>query len=142
MLIMCDRQDGIFTPQMSDRINIKTTALWERINGMDVPVIYPKLKVSEDEINTANISIIKESSNYSLQIGGGLHVINFRVTFDTPLTLNNTTIGQLTTPPNGDILVTLNNGNIVIIVQKGTTAIKAFSNSSIQQVVCYFTYVV
>lgn len=142
MLIMCDRQDGIFTPQMSDRINIKTTALWEKINGMYVPAIYPKLKVSEDEINTANISIIKESSNYSLQIEGGLHVINFRVTFDTPLTLNNTTIGQLTTPPNGDILVTLNNGNIVIIVQKGTTAIKAFSNSSIQQAVCYFTYVV
>lgn len=142
MLILCDRQDGIFTPQMSDRLNIKATALWEKINGLNPPVIYPKLKVQNDDINVAGISLITESTNSSFSIEGGLHVVNFRVTFNTSLTLNNTTIGRLSTPPNGDILLSLNDGQAVIIVQKGNVDIKAFTPVAVQQLQVYFTYVV
>ena len=138
---MIDRQSGVFNPQTSDRINIKSTALWEKIQEVYNPAIYPKLQVEADDIGWQDISIIKEVSNTSFTIGGNLHIVNYRITFNTSLQLTNNTIGFLRFPPNGDIIVSFNDGAYIAIVKKGTTPIKVTTASSVQQVQVYFTYV-
>lgn len=141
MLIMCDRKDGIFTPKMSDRINQKSTMLWEKIQDLSVPAIYPKLSVYSEEVNVNNITFIKEKTDASFNINSLLHIVNFRVSFSAPVSLNGTTIGQLPIAPNGDIIVSFNDGEYLVIVQKGTNEIKCWSGTSVMQVAVYFTYV-
>jgi len=141
MLIMCDRKDGIFTPKMSDRINQKSTMLWEKIQGLQVPAIYPKLSVDSEEVNVNNITFIKEKTDSSFNINSLFHIVNFRVSFSAPVSLNGTTIAQLPIAPNGDIIMSYNDGAYLVIVQKGTNEIKCWSGDSVMQVAVYFTYV-
>ncbi len=138
---MIDRQSGVFNPQTSDRINIKSTALWEKIQGINAPVIYPKLQVDADDIGWQSVSGIAEVSNTSFTIGGNLHIVNYRITLTRPMQLTNNTIGLLRFPPNGDIIVSFNDGAYIAIVRKGTAQIKVTTADTVQQLQVYFTYV-
>lgn len=142
MIITCDRQDGIFTPQMSDRINVKSTALWERIQDINVTPIYPKIAADTEHINTTGIPIVSYVVDNSIVVGNHLHIINFTITFNGNVSYNSFgRIANLNVAPITDILVQFYDGKYVLYVEKGTTEIKILGNVGTQAQI-YFYYVV
>lgn len=52
MIISLDRNSGLFTPEVSDRTNFKSTQLYESIQALEVPQKAMKEKVAPFKINT------------------------------------------------------------------------------------------
>lgn len=71
MIISLDRNSGLFTPEVSDRTNHKSTQLYESIQALDVPVKAFHEKVSPFKISTA---YDMEQHCYSI---GRSHIISF-----------------------------------------------------------------
>ncbi len=74
MTISVDRQSGLFTPELSDRINTMSTNLWEDIQGLEIPEKAYKETVAPFKIQT---SVESRQSNFSI---GRVHIISLVVT--------------------------------------------------------------
>lgn len=71
MIISLDRNSGLFSPEVSDRTNHKSTQLYESIQALDVPTKAYHEKVSPFKIST---SYDMEQHCYSI---GRTHVLSF-----------------------------------------------------------------
>ncbi len=142
MIIYCDRNDGIFTPQMSDRINVKSDNLYEKINGISVTPIYPHVDVDSLTLNVANNPMVDYVVDNSLVINHHLYVINVTVTCKQSYVMDHfVKIGDLNVPPVTDIICQYDDGALILKVEKGQTSIQLMGNLGMQPSF-YFYYVV
>lgn len=142
MVIYCDRNDGIFTPQMSDRINVKSDNLYEKINSIQVTPIYPHMDVDSLTLNVINNSMVDYVVDNSLVINHHLYVINLTVTLKQSYVMDHfVKIGDLSVPPVTDILQQYDDGALILKVEKGQTGIYLMGNLGMQPAV-YFYYIV
>lgn len=142
MVIYCDRNDGIFTPQMSDRINIKSDNLYEKINSIQVVPIYPHMDVDSLTLNVMNNSLVNYVVDNSLVINHHLYVINVTITLNQTITTDHfVKIGDLTVPPVTDIIQQYDDGAMILKVEKGKTGLWLMGNLGIQPAI-FFYYIV
>lgn len=122
MYISIDRQDGTFTPQAADRINIKSSNLWNQIQSMNVPVIANKEVVELEQISPLTSGVTMTNDN-SFHVGK-IHYINaqFTTSLGQPYYVEDedgnriwyppkfTKIADVRTPPSERVYVSLNDG--------------------------------
>lgn len=142
MIIYCDRTDGIFTPQMSDRINIKSNNLYEKIESITVTPIFPHVDVDSLTLNVVNNEMVDYVVDNSLVINHHLYVINVTVTLTQSYTMDHfVKIGDLAVPPVTDIIQQYDDGALILKVEKGQTGIYLMGSLG-SQPSFYFYYVV
>ncbi len=142
MIIYCDRNDGIFTPQMSDRINVKSNNLYDKIDAIEVTPIYPHVDVDSLTLNVVNNPMVQYVVDNSLVINHHLYVINVTVTLQNSYVEDHfVKIGDLTVPPVTDIVCQYDDGAMILKVEKGQTGIYLMGNLG-RQPSFYFYYVV
>lgn len=76
MIISLDRNSGLFSPEISDRTNYKSTQLYESIQALEVPVKAFHEKVSPFKIST---TYDMEQHCYSI---GRTNIVNFTLHSD------------------------------------------------------------
>lgn len=142
MRITVNRNEDTFTPQLADRINVKTTALYDALNTIETTPIYPKLSTDSFDINTVNIPIVSYTENSSFCVGGHLYIINCKIVFTEEIeTKHYVEIARLTTPPNIDIFAQYNDGQYLIKVEKGTQSVYLYGKPG-KEARLYFYYIV
>lgn len=98
MTISIDRNSKLFTPEMSDRINKKSTDLYENIQALDVPEKAFKEKVAPIYINT---QYDIEQHCYSI---GRTQILSFKVRQGIPIGDSFKLFGTVMYQPVADII--------------------------------------
>lgn len=124
MIISIDREDGLFTAEMSDRINTKSTQLFENIQSLDVPVKQFKEKVSLFQISTSNDI---EQHCYSI---GRTHIINFKLRSNISSSENFQLFGEIPFTPVTDLIWMSNKAIYKIPANQTKMYIYPFSNGT------------
>lgn len=136
MTITINRQSGLFTPELSDRINTMSDNLWNDIQALEVPDKKYKEKVSPFKIQTT-VATARQNS-FSI---GRVHVIN--IVFSGTITSSSfVELGYLPFTPSTNILVANGTYEAVYRVDAGTN--KLYINTlghTLSTFECYFFYV-
>lgn len=134
MIRTIDRESGIFSRETCDKINIKSTEIYENINKMNIPVIRYKEPVTEEIISIENKY---NGTARGLRVG---HLIQFDITIMNPDQEGWNKIGELQTAPIMDLLYSNTNGGSILKVERGSTDIWLFTTES--PVLLYGWYVI
>lgn len=142
MRITVNRNENTFTPQLADRINVKTTAIYDALASIETTPIYPKLSVETFDINTVNIPIVSYVENNSFCIGGHLYLINCKIVFKEEIkTTHYVEVARITTPPNIDIFLQYDDMKYIYKIEKGTQSVYLYGNPG-KEARLYFYYIV
>lgn len=136
MTITIDRQSGLFTPELSDRINTLSDNLWNDIQALDVPDKKYKEKVTPFKVQTT-VSTARQNC-FSI---GRVHIVN--LVFSGSITSSSfVELGVLPFTPSTNILVANGTYEALYRVDAGTN--KLLINTlghSMSGFECYFFYV-
>lgn len=116
MTISIDRESGLFTPELSDRINTMSTNLWENIQELSVPEKAYKETVAPFKIQTTAES---RQSNFSI---GRVHIISLVVT--GTVTANGfQKFADLPFSPSTDVIVLNGTNSALFKIEAGTNTL-------------------
>lgn len=136
MTISIDRQSGLFTPELSDRINTMSTNLWEDIQGLEVPERSYKETVTPFKIQTTAQTV--RQNNFTI---GRVHIISMVI--QSSVTANGfTKFADLPFTPSTDIYCTNGSYSALFKIKAGTTElfIDTFG-ATISGFDCFFWFV-
>jgi len=136
MTISIDRQSGLFTPELSDRINNMSDLLWQDIQALDVPVKEYKETVTPFKIQT--VPACSRQNSFSI---GPVRVINLVISGSIS-SGSFVHFADLPFPPSTDIYMTNGTQNAIYKCKAGTTDLQIYTfGRTISGFDCYFFYV-
>lgn len=136
MTITIDRRSGLFTPELSDRINTMSDNLWNDIQALDVPDKKYKEKVTPFKIQTT-VSTARQNC-FSV---GRVHIIN--IVFNGEIKSDKfVELGYLPFAPVADIITTNGTYEALYKVEAGTNKLLINTlNNTLKSFECYFFYI-
>ena len=143
MIHSIDRDSGVFSPSTADKINKKTTALWRNIQGINVPQIDYKEKITVEPFSW--VLGLNNDPNYELLdncfcVGGHFHQVNLSCKFSATFAGGWLKLGEMTTPVLNTIFMPGTDGGWILKVepQSATIQIMTFTTDPI---FIYFYYI-
>lgn len=138
MTITIDRRSGLFTPELSDRINTMSDKLWNEIQALEVPDRKFKEVVKPFKIQTT-IPAVRQN-NFTL---GRVHVINMVFKEDKFSSDTFVELGYLPFAPVADIYTLNGTFDAIYRVDAGTNKllINTLGNELTDTFECYFFYI-
>lgn len=135
MTISIDRQSGLFTPELSDRINNMSDLLWQDIQSLEVPV-----KEYKETVTPFKVQTITNCRQNSFSIGP-VRIINLVVSGEVN-TGSFSHFADLPFPPSTDIYMTNGAQNAIYKCKAGTTDLQIYTfGRTISGFDCYFFYI-
>lgn len=138
MTITIDRRSGLFTPELSDRINTMSDKLWNEIQALEVPDRKFKEVVKPFKIQTTIPTV--SQNNFTL---GRVHVINMVFKKDKFSSDTFVELGYLPFAPVADIYTPNGTYDVIYRVDAGTNKllINTLGKEMTDTFECYFFYI-
>ena len=136
MTITIDRRSGLFTPELSDRINTMSDNLWNNIQALEVPDKKYKEKVTPFKVQTT----IPTARQNCFSVGR-VHIIN--IVFNGEIKSDKfVELGYLPFAPVASILTTSGTYEALYRVDAGTNKLLINTlGNTLKSFECYFFYV-
>lgn len=136
MTITIDRRSGLFTPELSDRINTMSDNLWNDIQALEVPD-----KKYKETVTPFKIQTTVPTARQNCFSVGRVHIIN--VVFNGGIKSDGfVELGYLPFAPSTNILTTNGTYEALYRVDAGTSKLLINTlGNTLKSFECYFFYV-
>lgn len=137
MTITIDRQSGLFTPELSDRINTMSDNLWNDIQALEVPD-----KKYKETVTPFKIQTTVPTARQNCFSVGRVHIIN--IVFNGEIKSENkfVELGYLPFTPSTNIITTNGTYEAIYKVEAGTNKLLINTlENTLKSFECYFFYV-